>query len=182
MAEFMLELQPLEKGETLTPLLEATMARMGDLMPAYLEIYSAFRKMEQRRFDQQGPGWAPLAESTVAQRESLGLGGDHPILNRTGVSDHGRQGGTLRRSLTTRGSRYAVFEVMPDGIFMGTSDPVAKFHQEGTENMPARPVVKIEEKDAKIFGAILSEWIWDPLPTRATSDEGAPFTVSTIGL
>jgi len=30
-------------------------------------------------------GWAPLSESTIKQRERLGFGGAHPILQRTGA-------------------------------------------------------------------------------------------------
>jgi phage gpG-like protein len=155
-------------SDTFTPTLEATATRVGHLAQAYEGVYAAFRKMEERRFDAEGPGWRKLASSTVARRGSA-----HPILNETGV---------LRRSLTTKGARYAVVEPTPDGLFMGTSYKVARFHQDGTHgagrdhsvSMPARPVVDITQADAEVFGAILSEWFWG-YGTRATAGHAESF-------
>jgi phage gpG-like protein len=38
----------------------------------------------ERAFEQEGPGWAPLARRTVSERRRLGFGAAHPILHRTG--------------------------------------------------------------------------------------------------
>lgn len=153
-----IEITPEE--DTFTPVLMGIEHRAIDLLPAYAAVYQAFRVIEAKRFSGEGPGWAPLAESTVAERVRLGIGGDHPILNRSGAKESGRKGGQLRRSLTTKGAKGAVFEPEIDGVFMGTRDPIAGFHQEGTTKMPARPIVDLTEADANVFGSIIGEYLF----------------------
>lgn len=41
-------------------------------------------EMIPRVFEREGPGWAPLARRTVAERIQAGYGGQHPILRRSG--------------------------------------------------------------------------------------------------
>lgn len=38
----------------------------------------------EHAYEQEGPGWAPLAESTVRERRRRGYGPRHPIQHRTG--------------------------------------------------------------------------------------------------
>ena len=137
--------------DTFTPTLDGIEKRAIDIVPCYQALYTAFRKIEQKRFSSEGPGWEPLKPSTVADRERQGYGGEHPILNRDG---------TLRRSLTTKGAKHAVITPMPDGVFFGTKDPIAKYHQEGTEKMVARPIVDLTEADAEVFGEIIGEHVF----------------------
>lgn len=157
-SELRIEITP--DGDTFTPTLMGIEKRAIDLLPAYAAVYQAFRVIEAKRFSGEGPGWAPLAESTVAGRVRIGIDGSHPILNRSGASYEGRKGGQLRRSLTTKGAKGAVFEPQIDGVFMGTKDPIARFHQEGTSKMKARPVVDLTEADASVFGSIIGEYLY----------------------
>ncbi len=148
--------------DTFTPALEWIEGRLVDIAPAYEALYATFRRIEQRRFDAEGPGWAPLAESTVAQR-----GSSHPILV-SPLERGGRRSGQLRRSLTTRGAKGAVVEPQPDGLFMGTEDPLAAVHHHGTTRagrghrttIPARPLVDLTETDAEAFSVVLSEYFY----------------------
>lgn len=150
--------------DTLTPSLEHVEERIVNIPVLYQALWTAFRRIEERRFDREGPGWERLADSTVAERERLGIGGEHPILNRTGAPG----GGTLRRSLTTKGAKYSYIEPLPDGVFFGTRDPLARYHQDGTHgagrdhnvSMPARPLVDLTEADADVFTGIIAEWIY----------------------
>lgn len=161
-----IDITPVE--DTFTPELMEIQGRLIDIEPCYDALYSAFRRIEQRRFDGEGPGWKELAPSTVAGREAMGITGSHPILNRNGVTYEGEVGGSLRRSLTTKGAKYAFVEPLPDGLFMGTKHPVAIYHQMGTHgagrdhnvSMPARPLVDMTEADAEVFASIISEWVY----------------------
>lgn len=137
--------------DSFTPTLDGIEERSIDIAPMYDGLYSAFRRIEQRRFQAEGPGWDELKPGTVADRERMGYDGAHPILNREG---------SLRRSLTTKGARNAVVEPLPDGLFMGTKDPIAKYHQNGTDRMAARPLVDLTEADAEVFAGIVGEWIY----------------------
>lgn len=151
-ALFTVVVEPIE--DTFTPMLEWIEGRLVHIAPAYDALYTTFRKIEQKRFDAEGPGWAPLAESTVVKR-----GSSHPILNETG---------NMRRSLTTKGAPNAVVEPLPDGLFMGTKDPLAAVHQKGTDKagrdhttkIPARPVVDLDEGDAVLFAEVLSVYFY----------------------
>lgn len=175
------ELGPTPDGETFTPALTGIEHRLIDLVPAYEAIAAAFRRIEQRRFDSEGPGWAELAASTVAQRERLGIGGSHPILSRKGIVDRGRRGGQLRTSLTTKGAKNSVVRPEVDGLFVGTADPVAKYHQEGTAKMPARPLVDLNEADAAVFGGIIGEYVFDFGVDRTILGD-AMFVADVMGL
>lgn len=163
---FTVGLEPVE--DTFSTALGEIEAKLIDLPACYDAIYNAFRKMEQRRFNREGPGWVPLAPATVTQREYLGITGSHPILNRNGVTYEGEVGGSLRRSLTTKGAKYAFVEPFSEGIFIGTRHPVAIYHQMGTHgagrdrnvSMPARPVVDVSEEDAEVFSSIISEYVY----------------------
>lgn len=161
-----IELRPAE--DTWTPTLEGIEERLIDIRGVYSALYATFRVIERRRFDREGPGWAPLAPSTVAGRIAMGITGEHPILNRKGVTYEGEKGGSLRKSFTTKGNRYSVVEPMPDGVFIGSKHPLAIYHQTGTHragrdhnvSMPARPLVDLTEADAELFSAVISDYVW----------------------
>lgn len=68
------------------------------------------------------PAWAPLAESTEAQKASMGAPPDAPLL-RTGA---------LYASIQR--------EVQDKEAVVGSTDPVMIYHEFGTSKMPPRPV------------------------------------------
>lgn len=156
---FTITLEPID--DTYTPALDWIAGRLVDIAPAYDALYGVFRKIEAKRFNSEGPGWQELAESTVASRGSA-----HPIL--VSPNAKGRKPGQLRRSLTTKGAKGAVVEPLPDGLFMGTEDPLAWIHHKGTERagvdhdivIPARPLVDLTEADAEEFAEVLSEYFY----------------------
>lgn len=83
--------------------------------------------------------WAPLAESTVRQRERRG---DTPVeaLHITGGLE-----GSLER-----GSSDHVFEETPDGVREATSHCLAVIHHNGStsRHLPARPVMAEPEDES----------------------------------
>lgn len=170
-------------GDTFTPELDRIVAQAADLMPAFGVIYATFLATQRSRFEREGPGWSQLAESTVRQRERLGIGGAHPILDRTGASYRGREGGGLKGSLTDPGHEHAVYEPGIDELFMGTDDPVAEFHQKGTDRMPARTLVEVDEGDAVMWAGILSEHLFGGPGLSATASvTGGLVSVGPVGL
>lgn len=138
--------------------------KVANMAPAVPVIYATFRKIEQARFDGEGPGWKSLAAITVADRQYQGLGAT-PILSRAGANmryaDYsGRTGGQLRRSLTTLHAKNAVLEIGPDFIFMGTKDPVAQYHQFGMGSNPVRKVIDPAEHDALLYAQIINKYLF----------------------
>lgn len=87
-----------------------------------------------RNFSAEGrpDPWAPLAPSTVKQRERLGVPGPHPILYRFGDM------------YSSMGNRV---EITPDSIFVGTDSTVAGYHQAGGVNLPQRIIFIWQEED-----------------------------------
>lgn len=69
------------------------------------------------------PAWAPLAESTQAERSALGYTADDPLL----------RSGELRRSIER--------EVHPDHAVIGSKDEKAAWMEFGTSRIPPRPFI-----------------------------------------
>ncbi len=137
-------------------LLDSIGARGADLMPLWPVIHQSFLDGEKRRFDDEGPGWAPLAPSTVARK------GFATILVETGA---------LKASLTEDKAPGAVYREMPDGLEMGTdyrsprqggrwaSVALASFHQFGTRRMPARPVIDAFDPYVATWAPLLADYL-----------------------
>ena len=73
-------------------------------------------------FDREGPGWAPLSQSTLRSRLIPNL----PILQQTGA---------LMASVVD----HPFIETRRKALLFGTENPYAHFHEFGTSRMPARP-------------------------------------------
>ena len=102
------------------------------------------------------PAWAQLAESTERQKERMGYPLDAPLL----------ASGEMRDSFS--------HHVMGLKAVIGSTDPVAVYHETGTERMPPRPVfgpaaVRNEDKvlrivaEAAMAGLIGGDWMNAPL-------------------
>lgn len=113
-------------------------------------IIADFERISLDRFANQGPGWAPLSDTTREIKARRGYGSDstQPLLAT----------GALMYSLAgTTG--HTVREITPDSLLMGTDVPYAQFHQDGPREiqvfgrgkatLPARPVVDISEATAQ---------------------------------
>jgi HK97 gp10 family phage protein len=102
------------------------------------------------------PAWAPLAESTERQKERMGYALDAPLL----------ASGDMRESFS--------HQVVGLKAVIGSDDPIAVYHETGTENMPPRPVfgpaaVRNEDKVLRILteaaaaGLIGGDWMHAPI-------------------
>jgi phage gpG-like protein len=107
-------------------------ARAEFMEPVMESMLVSFHEVEAAKFDAEGPGWAPLAESTITSRIALGFGSG-PILERTG---------DLRDSLDGTGA-FNVSSSWQLGWESYSTVPYATFHQTGTPKMPARPPVHL---------------------------------------
>lgn len=115
----------------------------------------------QNNFDQQGywysddfdSGWAPLAESTVIDRENLGYDGERPILERSGE---------LRES-------FDIFDIGKDFIVVGNNAFYAIYHQTGTEKMPQRMIIGTTDNSRRAIGLIFGNFIKDELNSQFNS-------------
>lgn len=81
--------------------------------------------------------WAPLAESTVKARERRG---ETPL-------DILRISGSIESSLA-RDDENHVLETTDKSIIEGTRHRLARYHQDGTERMPARPIIVAPTEEA----------------------------------
>ena len=92
------------------------------------------------------PAWAPLADSTEAEKARLGYPADAPLL-RTGE---------LRDSISS--------EVKGLEAVVGSSDDVMVYHELGTDRMPPRPVLgpalfTNRARIVRIIGVTAGAWL-----------------------
>jgi phage gpG-like protein len=133
-------------------MLERWQQNLGDTTEAFRAMADyQVRTVNKRQFDEQGSvetgKWAPLSPPYARFKARVRPG--RPIL----VFD-----GDLRREMTVPGK--GVYEVWPKGMTVGTDIDYAKYHQKGTPNMPARPLMgKAREADKRRFEKILQRWI-----------------------
>lgn len=96
------------------------------------EVGEAAQREFGRIMETEGNGgWPDILEKTKQVKNKKGAG-SRPILQRTGA---------LFASLTRRGAPGNVFERRQRSLDVGTKLPYARFHQQGTGYMPARPFV-----------------------------------------
>jgi len=101
----------------------------GPLTGLMLDVVTPMLKA---RFAAEGPGWAPLSESYAAWKHVAYPGA--PILVRTGAMRGAFAGGV--------GSE---FTVTTDRLSINPSRyPYWKYHQTGTDRMPARPILQFD--------------------------------------
>lgn len=105
-------------------MLGALSDRALDAEPAMVRIADDFTEMERVAFATHGAnrgGWAPDSADWLATKEKRGKG------DRTLVYT-----GTLERSLIEAHAKYSLRVTGPGELIVGTLDPVAHLHQDGT--------------------------------------------------
>jgi phage gpG-like protein len=133
-------------------MLERWQHNLGDATEAFKAM--AFRQVtvvNKRQFREQGSvetgKWSPLSPPYARFKARVRPG--RPLL----VFD-----GDLRTEMTVPGK--GVYEIRRDGFTVGTDISYATYHQNGTPNMPARPLIGDARKsDTRQFGKILQRWI-----------------------
>jgi hypothetical protein len=137
---------------TLSPPLEFIMRQSGrfrqqlaNLEPLWERFKPIMGEIEAQRFAEAGPGWAPLAESTIRQKAAAGYPLD-PLI-RTGA---------LRDSLTQESAAAKTTRLTME---WGSGVDYAKYHQEGTPRMPQRKVIDIDVDARRRFEMAMVGWI-----------------------
>lgn len=132
---------------------------IADATPAFdaMARYQV-QTVNKRQFDEQGSvetgKWSALSPPYARWKARVRPG--RPIL----VFD-----GDLKREMTVPGQ--GVFKVWRSGMTVGTDISYAKYHQNGTPGMPARPLIgPARKQDTRQFGKILQRWI---VENRATA-------------
>jgi phage gpG-like protein len=130
--------------------------KYGDNLGDTTEAFEAMAQYQvgtvnKRQFDEQGSAetgrWSPLSPPYARFKARVRPG--RPLL----VFD-----GDLRREMTVPGK--GVYEIGNGRMTVGTDLPHAKYHQNGTPTMPARPLMgPAREADTRHFGKILQRWI-----------------------
>lgn len=115
------------------------------------EAVPYLQRQANERFAQEGPGWKPLARSTIEDRLRQNFPGEHPILQRT----------KALKDYVTRSP--GVITPLVDGVELETPNPTSdaellgKFMQaqHGDSVTPPRPVIGLEERDAVALTELL---------------------------
>jgi phage gpG-like protein len=122
--------------------LEGFARAMSDLTPANREASIALYGFTIRNFDRQGAmqgGWAPLAESTVRQKQRIGK--EVPLV----------RSGALRSGFTSFYSR--------DNAGVGNELSYSRFHHEGTSRMPQRTLLPDRDNTLRIGLAVYGQYV-----------------------
>jgi hypothetical protein len=151
--------EPLDGGAALQDLLSGMADRASNWVLAFDAIVESFHSIEARRFADNGPGWAPLAESTISMTGSWARQNTNydQILVDTGV---------LQASLA--GGEGFDTEWTPFSVAMMTTVPYAHRHQTGGFRLhasgagwpPQRRIVDMAADGAALeWAAILEGWL-----------------------
>ena len=125
--------------------------RVQDAAPAFDAMADHVVTMNQRQFDGQGTyyggGWSALSPKYAAWKAKQRPGASILVFD-----------GTLRESLTER--PFGVDEITNKSMTVGTGVEHAKYHQDGTDKMPARPILgRPTREDTKMWAKLLQEYI-----------------------
>ena len=105
--------------------LERLDERISNYAPFWRSVAIPLIKRQiSETFDQEGPGWSPLSDSTLKSRLYPGL----PILQQTGA---------LRSSLVDN----PIIRISQNQLTFGSNNPYIQYHEQGTVKMPARPIL-----------------------------------------
>lgn len=129
-------------------------AQLGDMtVPLTFSIKNVVIPSMIRNFAKAGrPPWPPLAESTIAYR----------------LSKEGRLPRPLIRTelLARMATSFPIWRITRDSADMEALDgvvPYAKYHQNGTRYIPARPFALLQPQDIEAIVRIFDIWIMQNL-------------------
>jgi phage gpG-like protein len=129
--------------------LEDIRRRSKDFRPVFKDIQKDLEELWSNNFLEMGlpsGGWKPL-DAEYGSWKSRNVPGA-PIMQRSG---------TLFRSLATlRGNPN---QIRLKSATFGTDVKYADFHQTGTKNMPARPVVFVPEKYERKWSRMAADYM-----------------------
>ncbi|AYD81509.1 tail completion or Neck1 protein [Arthrobacter phage KBurrousTX] len=141
-----------EGGESFNVMLDRFQVNFTEAEPVFEAAAEHQKTIWRQQFDQEGAytgtsRWSSLSPDYGAWKQRHYPG--KPILQLTG---------DLVESMTER--PFGVDIISHNQMVIGTAVPYARFHQDGTEKMPARPIVqKPSGRDRLQFAKYLQNWI-----------------------
>ena len=141
------EFDILPGGKSLIDHMTKINRHVENMTPAMRAIMASFHAIERERFANEGPGWEPLAPSTITYRISHRFNAG-PILFRTGTLEDSFTGGGNSTNVATSN-------------FMEVTSHVeyANFHQDGGPNLPQRQIIHLNENTLLLWREILQVYI-----------------------
>lgn len=122
--------------------------RVEDVRPAWKDVGDYLRRRMREQFATEGRSlgrrWDPLSPSYRARKA-----GNKGILDLTGG---------MRRSFTTKGRDHIEHGYRRSFVF-GSRHKLAPFHQEGTRQMPQRPILYAGRGVRKDINRMLEDYI-----------------------
>lgn len=117
------------------------------------DIRDDFLTNQRTQFDTEGrhgsAGWASLSPAYAAWKAKNFPGRPLLVLK-----------GDLRSSLTDKNHPNFVYRVTPFALTLGTTDPKARWHQKGTQDMPDRKPVELVESQKTRWPKLVQEGIF----------------------
>jgi len=145
-------------------------SNVQDLTGVWDDLRDDFLQGEAEQFDSEGGaasgGWEALSPAYAAWKEMAAPG--RPILMLTG---------RLRASLTNANDPFFVYRPSRLSMEIGTRDPKASFHQQGTGRMPARPPVELTERQKKLWPKMIHEYLFKSAQALQGGPGDGRFTV-----
>ena len=139
--------------------------------PGLEKVGEAMLRSERELFETSGASaghpWEKLDPDTVERkRRSFAQFPEHPLI----------ESGDLMLSLSRRNHSDNIFNITRSSVYIGTRNPVAKFHQDGfdhdtssgSEHVRARPPIMFGERDESRYAKVLGDWIFHQKLLRAT--------------
>lgn len=137
-------------------------AKIHDMRPAWASVEGSVRIAFLEAFDQEGNGsgrWLPLSKRYGEWKARHFPG--KKILQLTG---------RLRGSLVSGGHSDSITRKTKNYLFIGSKVPYAKYHQQGTTRMVARPPISLTTKQRGDIGRMIHKAMKQYLSTSSTSN------------
>jgi phage gpG-like protein len=138
--------------------------------PVLAAVLADMRRLEIELFDTEGRGeWPELAETTKERKALAGY--PAKILQATEALYD-----SLAGNLSAVGH---VERITEEEVVYGTTIPWARYHQDGTARMPARPPVDVREEDVRRWSKMVHAYVFglDAGEVAAAGGGGVPFGV-----
>ena len=137
-------------------MLSYPIGQVKDLRPVWWRMRDNFSAGQKKHFKSEGSAtgakFQALSAKYAAWKRKHYPG--KPILQRTGA---------LYRSLTNVRAKGAIYRALPMSLIIGTKISYAAYHQFGGGALPRRPVVRLTEKQKKLFMKFLQEHLFKEL-------------------
>jgi len=136
--------------------LDVMSSRVNLTKPAMRVVAGYLMTQTEKRFVEQGPGWAPLTAKWATRKSAAGH--DPRILRMK------RTGSTLMRSVTRPGAAGQILKINQSSLVFGSALEYAETMQKGYApgNIPARPFLVVTPQNRIAIRNIIKEYIMAP--------------------